>query len=109
MKSQCAREFASNLLPSDTARQVLYDKPSIRDRDANAVPAAARIIRKHACCRSVDESPMGYSYDEYSDCRRNTPHQSVAVQLSNPEQPRRGFRIADASIPVIAQKIISSP
>ena len=31
MKSQCARGFVNNLLPSDTARQVLYRRHLIRN------------------------------------------------------------------------------
>jgi hypothetical protein len=38
MKSQCARGFVNNLLPSDTARQVLYRQAVPRHRDQEHPP-----------------------------------------------------------------------
>ena len=38
MKSQCARGFVNNLLPSDAARQVLYRQAAPRHRDQEHPP-----------------------------------------------------------------------
>jgi hypothetical protein len=55
------RQQLTSVRPGE-ASLVATSRPS-GDRDANAVPAAAQIIRMLARCRIVDEGAMGYSDD----------------------------------------------